>query len=36
MAGVIEDTELQSRIDALQARSVAQEAATGAYFSERA
>jgi predicted O-methyltransferase YrrM len=33
---VISDSALQARIDALQARSVAQEAATGAYFSERA
>ena len=35
MAGVISDLALQARIDALQARSVAQEAETGAYFSER-
>lgn len=35
MAGVISDAALQARIDALQARSVAQEAETGAYFSER-
>ena len=35
MAGVITDPALQARIDALQARSIAQEAETGAYFSAR-
>jgi predicted O-methyltransferase YrrM len=33
---VLGDPELQARIDALQAQSVAQEAETGRYFSERA
>jgi predicted O-methyltransferase YrrM len=33
---VIADPKLQAHIDALQARSMAQEAETGAYFSERA
>jgi len=36
MAGVIADTALQARIDALQAESVAQEAETLGYFAERA
>ncbi len=36
MVGVLSDPKLQARIDALQARSVAQEAQTGSYFSERA
>jgi predicted O-methyltransferase YrrM len=36
MAGVISDTALQSRIDSLQAQSVAQEAETNRYFGERA
>lgn len=36
MAGVIADSGLQARIDALQARSQAQEADTHRYFAERA
>jgi predicted O-methyltransferase YrrM len=36
MAGVIADAALQARIDALQAKSLAQEAETHAYFSARA
>ena len=36
MAGVIADAALQARIDALQAKSLAQEAETHRYFSERA
>jgi predicted O-methyltransferase YrrM len=36
MAGVISDAALQARIDALQAQSAAQEAATNSYFGERA
>jgi len=36
MAGVISDTALQARIDALQARSTAQEAETNDYFGDRA
>ena len=36
MAGVISDAALQARIDALQARSVAQEAETNGYFGDRA
>jgi predicted O-methyltransferase YrrM len=35
MSGVLDDPQLQALVDRLQAQSVAQEAATNAYFAER-